>query len=190
VADNTELATIADLEEGLRFGHMLMSMNRHISQEGACYAQAILELLLEKEVITPEEFEGKVEAHRKEMANYPDVKLSKGPDKYECEEVVIDCLSRLHLCRAVCCMFRFFVTPQDLDEGMVKWDYGNPYWIRQQENGYCIHCDPDTLTCQIHENRPYTCRLYDCREDERVWVDFEKAIHNPELDKLGARPSV
>lgn len=187
--EENRVATIADLEEGLRFGHMIMSMNRHVGQEGACYAQAILGLLLEKEIITSEEFEERVEAHRKAMAEYPDVKLSQTPDKYTCEEIIIDCAARLPLCRAVCCTFRFYVTPQDLDEGIVKWDYGHPYWIRRREDGFCVHFDTDSSMCKIHDNRPFTCRVFDCRKDERVWVDFEKRTPNPELEKLDSDTS-
>ena len=184
MADNSGLATVVDLEQSLRFGHMMMSMNRHVSTEGACYAQALVGLLLEKGIITPEEFEERVEAHRQEMVDNPDVKLSDGPDKYGCEKVSIDCPTRLHLCRAACCTFRFYVTPQDLDEGVVKWDHAHPYWIRQNENGYCHHIDSNGLTCRIHEHRPFVCRLYDCRKDERGGVDFDKRTPNPELEKL------
>ncbi len=145
MADKTNAATISDLEQGIRFGHVLMSINRHVGQEGACYAQALVELLLEKDVITSEEFEARLTAQREEMAGNPQVNLAKGPDKYDCDQTIIDCFSRLELCRAMCCTFRFYVTVQDLDEGIVQWDYSNPYWVRLQENGYCIHCDPEAF---------------------------------------------
>jgi Fe-S-cluster containining protein len=189
MARSTEWATVGDVEQGLRFGHALISINRHISQEGTACAQALAELLLEKRVLTPEELEERIAAHREELAKSPDVKLSKGPDKYSYEAVDIDCPSRVHLCRAACCTFKFFLTVQDLDEGVVKWDYGHPYWIRQSSDGYCTHNEPETLACAIHQQRPYTCRLYDCRQDKRVWVDFEGRIPNPELAQLGRVPA-
>jgi Fe-S-cluster containining protein len=174
--------TIADLERGLRFGHLLMSVNRHMSREGAAYSQSLVSLLMQKGIITPEEFEEQVNAHRKAMKEDPQVMLSKAPDKYnEEKEVLIDCAARLHLCRAACCSFRFYLSSQDLDEGIVKWDYGNPYWVRQRDGGYCHHCRPGDLSCDVHQYRPYTCRIYDCRQDKRIWVDFEKSIPNPEL---------
>jgi Fe-S-cluster containining protein len=184
-----EWATVGDLEQGLRFGHALISINRHISQEGTACAQALAELLLEKGLLTPEELEKRIATHREELAKSPDVKLSKGPDKYGCEAAEIDCLSRVHLCRAACCTFKFFLSVQDLDEGVVKWDYSHPYWIRQSPDGYCCHNQPETLACVIHEHRPVTCRLYDCRQDKRVWVDFESRIPNPELSQLGRTPA-
>ncbi len=189
MADERELATLEELEHGLRFGHLLMSVNRHAGFEAAAYAQALVQLLLEKEIITPEEFEEKVEAHRQHMSDSPEVMMSKAPDKYDSEgEVIIDCASRVELCLAACCSFRFYLSPQDLSERIVKWDYGNPYWVRHND-GYCVHCDRDSYACQVHDNRPYTCRAYDCRQDKRVWVDFEKRIPNPDLAKGIIPPS-
>lgn len=184
----SEWATIGDLEQGLRFDHALLSINRHIGQEGTACAQALAELLLEKGFLTAEELEARIASHREELAKSPEIKLSKGPDKYACEQVDIDCRPRLHLCRAACCTFKFFLAVQDLDEGVVKWDYSHPYWIRQGADGYCIHIEPEALVCLIHPYRPYTCRLYDCRQDKRIWIDFEGRIPNPELSQLGRTP--
>jgi Fe-S-cluster containining protein len=180
--DKNEHVTINDLERALRFNHLLITINRHMSREGASYAQALVGLLLEKGLISNDEFETRVQAHRQQMKGEPQVMLSKTPDKYTCQdEVIIDCASRIHLCRATCCTFRFFLSPQDLDEGIVKWDYGNPYWVRQRDKKYCWHCKPDSLTCNIHANRPFTCRVYDCRKDKRIWIDFDRMIPNPDL---------
>jgi Fe-S-cluster containining protein len=184
----SEWATIGDLEQGLRFDHALLSINRHIGQEGTACAQALAELLLEKGFLTAEELEARIASHREELAKSPEIKLSKGPDKYACEQVDIDCRPRLHLCRAACCTFKFFLAIQDLDEGVVKWDYSHPYWIRQGADGYCTHIEPEALVCLIHPHRPYTCRLYDCRQDKRIWIDFEGRIPNPELSQLGRTP--
>jgi Fe-S-cluster containining protein len=184
----SEWATIGELEEGLRLGHALISINRHFGQEGTACAQALAELLLERGVLTPEELEERIASHREELAKSPEIKLSKGPDKYGCEQVDIDCRPRLHLCRAACCTFKLFLSVQDLDEGVVKWDYGHPYWIRQSADGYCIHNEPDTLVCEIHQYRPVTCRLYDCRQDKRIWIDFEGLVPNPDLAQLARIP--
>src|SRR5262249_8383734 len=123
-----------------------------------------------------------LEQTRKEVAEVPmpRVRLAEMGDKYaEGESVEIDCASRIHLCHARCCSFKFFLTKQDLDEGVAKWDYGNPYWIKQAADGYCIHSDPATRGCLIHAKRPHVCRRYDCRNDKRVWIDFEKRIPAP-----------
>ena len=178
-----EPLTGKEFERALRFDHLMITLNRHYSRESASYSQALVALLLEKGVITPEEFETQVAALRKKMEGEPQVMLSKAPDKYHLDdhEIIIDCAARLHLCHAACCTFRFYLSPQDLDEGIVKWDYGNPYWVRQRDASYCVHCDPQSLACQVHANRPFTCRIYDCRQDKRIWENFEKRIPNPEL---------
>jgi Fe-S-cluster containining protein len=174
-----------DIERGLRFAHVMMSINQHEGREGVVFARALAELLVDKGVVGQEELEtmmGQV-GQQLEALPTPKVKLAKSEDKYSFEgEVIIDCASRVHLCKAKCCTFAFYLTEQDLDEGVVRWDYGRPYWIQTGKNGHCVHCEPETLRCRIHRNRPYVCRAYDCRNDQRVWLDFERMIPNPELE--------
>jgi prolipoprotein diacylglyceryltransferase/Fe-S-cluster containining protein len=106
-------------------------------------------------------------------------------DKYTVESTVeIDCGSRLHLCKAACCKLHFALSRQDVAEGIVRWDFGQPYRIARGADGYCVHLDRTSKSCGIHANRPTTCRGYDCREDQRIWVDFDKRIPNPHLDSL------
>lgn len=114
------------------------------------------------------------------------VRLRVVADKYQIAGGDIDCAALLDLCHARCCSFRFALSPQDLDEGKVRWDLDDPYMIRQEEDGYCSHLDRGTCGCSIHEQRPATCRLYDCRQDARVWLDFEKRVPAPLL--LGVIP--
>jgi Fe-S-cluster containining protein len=33
--------------------------------------------------------------------------------------------------------------------------------------------------CTIYERRPGACRAYDCRNDRRVWLDFEARVPAP-----------
>jgi Fe-S-cluster containining protein len=173
-----------DFERGLRFAHVMMSINQHEGREGVVFARALAELLVDKGVVGQGELETMMAqvGQQIEALPTPKVKLAKSEDKYSFDgAVTIDCASRVHLCKAQCCTFAFYLTEQDLDEGVVRWDYGRPYWIQTGENGHCIHCEPGTLRCRIHHNRPYVCRVYDCRNDKRVWHDFEGMIPNPEL---------
>ena len=100
--------------------------------------------------------------------------------KYAVEPADIPCAELIPLCRARCCTFVFALSTQDLDEGVIRFDYGQPYMIRQRSDGYCGHCEPTTLGCTVHAQRPRTCRTYDCRNDKRVWIDFEKRIPAPQ----------
>jgi len=110
------------------------------------------------------------------------VVVANVPDKYALKDLPqIDCETRIPLCRGRCCKLHFSLSFQDLTENVVKWDYARPYRILQRvTDGYCVHNDPDTKGCGVYDNRPAICRTYDCREDSRIWLDFEKRIPAPE----------
>ncbi|MBN1399977.1 MAG: YkgJ family cysteine cluster protein [Anaerolineae bacterium] len=180
-----------EFERGLRFAHVMLSVTQDQGNEAVAYVQALAEVLAEKGLISEEEIEGPLERARQEIAQLmmPRVRLADMGDKYaEGQAVEVDCLSRLPLCHGRCCTFRFFLTKQDLDEGVARWDYGNPYWIRQGADGHCVHSDPITRVCTIHAQRPHICRKYDCRNDKRIWIDFEKRIPAPPSDPSGEAP--
>jgi hypothetical protein len=40
------------------------------------------------------------------------------------------------------------------------------------------------------QQRPIPCRGYDCREDERIWLDFENGIINPDLEQVFSAPGL
>ena len=96
----------------------------------------------------------------------------------------IDCENYVHFCKAACCRMSFALSQQDVEEGLIKWDLGRPYLIAQKAEGYCRHLDRGTCRCTVHRQRPLPCRGYDCRNDKRVWLDFDNKIINSELDQL------
>jgi Fe-S-cluster containining protein len=100
--------------------------------------------------------------------------------KYEIAGSTPPCDELMHLCQARCCKMIFALSTNDLDEGVIRWDYGQPYMIRQRaSDGYCVHNDPASHGCTVHAQRPATCRRYDCSKDTRVWLDYEKRIPAP-----------
>lgn len=106
-------------------------------------------------------------------------------DKYAFpERVKIDCQSRLHLCKAACCALSFPLSEQDLEEGIVRWDPEHPYLNARREDGYCQHL-ANSHQCSIYSQRPVPCRAFDCRNDRRIWLDFERRIVNPVLLEYG-----
>lgn len=108
------------------------------------------------------------------------VSLDAGDSKYDTETPPIPCAELIPLCHARCCALRFALSTEDLDEGVIRWDYGRPYLIRQRaSDGYCVHNDPDRRACTVHAQRPRVCRAYDCRRDPRVWIDYEQRIPTP-----------
>jgi hypothetical protein len=118
------------------------------------------------------------------------VALDLGGDKYATEPSTPPCAELLHLCKARCCQLPFALSTADLDEGVIRWDYGQPYMIRQRASDrFCVHNDPDDHTCTVHEQRPRVCRTYDCRDDKRVWLDYAQRIVAPSIDVPHGKPS-
>ena len=111
------------------------------------------------------------------------VYVTVGGDKYAPDESVaqIDCADRLDLCHAACCRLRVPLSRQDIAEGVAEWDDRQPFLNRQRADGYCVHCDESTHRCDIYGQRPGLCRVFDCRHDRRIWLDFERRIPNPGL---------
>jgi Fe-S-cluster containining protein len=169
------------VSRGLRYLHVWTSLTREDAWKAMLGLSTLIDLLVAKGVITPEELEQQssvTSPHVQEgfAADPLAPLLGDGPDKYGVASPAIDCAARFHLCRARCCTLRFALTPQDLDEGIVRWEYARPYLIAQRPDGYCVHCHPDTGACGVYAHRPAPCRAYDCRGDKRIWQDFEAGI--------------
>src|SRR5262245_51069467 len=181
----------AEVAGGLRYTHTRANANTAKLLEVASFAYAAIELLSERGLISIEELDQRkkiiadrlVEKFRQEGigAAYQDPEH----EKYSFEATVeIDCARRIHLCKAACCRLRFALSGQDVEEGIVQWDFSHPYFIASGEDCYCRHLDRGCMGCSIHKNRPVPCRAYDCRQDKRIWSDFEQRIVSPELEKL------
>ncbi len=193
VADETGAAngrqvSEGDLLTGLRFCHRQLSANAIKCFEALSYSYSVVELLIAKGIIGIEELEQRKSAAAERLGErfqqeQIGVRIG-GPagDKYELgeQEVAIDCASRYPICHAVCCRLEFALTVQDIEEGVVRWDLGRPYLSRKGDDGYCVHLDRETFRCTIYEQRPAICRTYDCRHDERIWLDYEKGLLNPQ----------
>lgn len=107
-------------------------------------------------------------------------------DKYTVPSNGPNCSELLHLCKARCCQLTFCLSTQDLDEGVIRFDYGQPYLIRQRASDtFCVHNDPATHYCTVHTHRPRVCRSYDCRDDKRIWTDFEAKLVAPPIEPDG-----
>lgn len=94
-------------------------------------------------------------------------------------EVMIDHQGRRSLCRAVCCSFIFALTKEEVRKGHFRWNPKRRYFIARDEDGFCPHLNRETLHCEIWEERPQSCRQYDCRKDQNVWLDWENQVMNP-----------
>jgi Fe-S-cluster containining protein len=107
------------------------------------------------------------------------IRLSLVTDKYEVESPDIDCASRIPLCGARCCSFEVALSPQDIAEKVVPFVVDRPYLLPRDPMTKKCACMDEQGACTIYAQRPATCRTYDCREDARVWIDFEARIPAP-----------
>jgi Fe-S-cluster containining protein len=177
---------------GFLYSNTRANHNTGKALQVASFCYALIELLQEKGIITIEELDTrkKVVADRlvKKFKDEGVGAVYQDPecDKYSFDkEVEIDCERRIHLCKAACCrIFGFALSRQDINEGIIRWDLGHPYMIAKCEDGYCKHLDRPTYRCTVREHRPVPCRAFDCRKDERIWLDFEKKTINPKLSQL------
>lgn len=115
----------------------------------------------------------------KVRADRSTVFLAMFPDKHGIEGNDVDCPNLIHLCKARCCSYSVTLSPQDVAENKLKWELYEPYRLaKDQTTGYCRYLRADA-GCSVYHDRPATCRLYDCREDRRVWLDWDNKIPAP-----------
>src|SRR5829696_5978976 len=181
---------VRQVELGLMFTHSLISETSRQVLEAATDTFALADLLVEQGVIDKDVLAARRAAvHTTLLKEIERSGLGlfvnhEHEDKYQLTDLPeINCAERVHLCKAACCTLRFPLSRQDVEEGLARWDFGRPYWNLTDGTGYCVHCAPGKRHCKIYENRPAPCRLYDCREDKRIWADFENMVVNPDLDE-------
>jgi hypothetical protein len=177
-----------EVAEGLLYAHSRLNSNTSKTLEAASFLYALVELLEQKGLITIAELDEhkRIVGHRlaQDFRERGMGAMLQDPeyDKYTFQSVVeIDCQSHVHLCQAVCCRLPFALSRQDIREGILHWDLGQPYLIAHNEQGACCHLDPTSRACTAWANRPVPCRAFDCRQDKRIWLDFERMIINPDI---------
>ena len=182
-----------ELEAGLRFVHLMGMQTKFDVFETSVRVLALLEEMIARgqvDMRSLEERKERIKAQEMERANaQASVQVAPNVDKYTMTDLPeIDCEARLHLCQGRCCTLTFPLSFQDLDEGIVRWEYSRPYLIRhRRSDGYCVHNTPDHK-CDVYANRPAICRTYDCRTDKRIWIDFENRIPAPPPEKPDPPP--
>ncbi len=170
-----------ELEEALRFLNHNARAGRLAHADLVATLTALIETLVAHGLLPPVEYERRrqraLDAQAALIEEQPEVRFGEAVDKYALRDLPdIDCASILPICKARCCTLTVYCSAQDLDERVVQWDYSKPYRIRKREDGYCAHSEPETRRCGIYDKRPAICRTYDCRQDKRIWVDFDKRI--------------
>ncbi len=173
-----------DLDDGLRFLHVMNMQVKHDLFEASARLGALVEELVSRGQIDPVELEDRrnriKQREAKSQYEKAHVQIAELYDKYAMEGLPdIPCAELIPLCKGRCCRLYFPLSYQDLDEGVVEWEYGLPYIVRKRADGYCVHNDPATHACGVYAQRPAHCRKYDCRTDKRIWLDYERRIPAP-----------
>ena len=180
-----------EIVEGFLYSYRQLDNNALKVFEASAHLYSLIELLVAKGIIGIEELDQRKKAVEKRLSDSfkeagIGVRVQKCDiDKYSSQEQAkIDCEKRQHLCRSACCRMAYALSLQDIREG-IRWNLGMPFMNVRGQDGYCVHLDQDTLRCSIYESRPIVCRQYDCSNDRRIWLDFDKMIINPDLFKEG-----
>jgi len=179
-----------EVADGLLYTHARLSEGTKTTLEAASFLYGLIELLREKGLLSIEDLDERMREvagrlKRKNSEKGVGVLIQEPEcDKYGFKEVAeVACGERVHLCRAACCRLPFALSKQDIREGVVHWDLGEPYMIAQEKDGHCTHLEKGRWNCSIREHRPVPCRAYDCRQDGKVWLDFDGGIINPDILK-------
>lgn len=191
--------TLQEIAKGLLYTHVRINDGTSKILEASSFLYALIELLNEKGLISIEELDKrKNQVAERLVRNFVDsgtglLYQDAEDDKYTFEhEADVDCLSRLETCKAICCKFPFALSKQDVNEGIIRWEFARPYLIAHGNDGYCVHLDRETYLCTVRDHRPLPCRGFDCQDNEKwhVWLDYDKKIINQKLveetnEKLG-----
>jgi Fe-S-cluster containining protein len=183
------------LERGGLFTHSALGRSGLRQREVESFVYGLVDVLLARGLIAEDELRDAVDGVRADLdvsgePPEPAVVLRVDEPQADAEPPVqVDCAARIHICEAVCCKLDFPLSPEEIEGGVVRWDLGRPYAIRQESDGLCSHCDHTTRACGIYEDRPTPCKRYSCAADDRIWTDFDAMELNTEwiAEHLGAQ---
>ncbi len=161
------------------FSHSVLSRQADRINEIESFLYGLIDTLIDKEVVEKKKLEEIVknvrdETLRKQEHFNAGIAIRVNQKEKAEEFVEVNCKERIHICKAVCCKLNFALSVEELELGKVKWDFGQPYFIRQKANGYCSHFDEEKTACSIYSDRPKVCSMYSCANDPRIWKDFDK----------------
>ena len=178
----------SDVLRGLIYTHNRANANTAEVHQTSAMLRALIALLVESGVLDRETLAARCQEESEQLRHQY---ITRGMavamqefsvSKYEFQGgAVIDCENRLHLCKAACCRLPLALSKEDVQEGIVRWDLGQPYIIARNQDGYCTHLEQGTCRCTVYAHRPIPCRGYDCRNDQRIWLDFENRVVNPRI---------
>ncbi|MDH3974168.1 MAG: YkgJ family cysteine cluster protein [Deltaproteobacteria bacterium] len=187
---NNNDKTLSELERQLErsgfFTHSSLSNQAERINEIESFLYGLLDTLIAQDLLDKKRFEETVKKVRDETLQKKEhfhacIAISEdnnGEASHDFDPV--NCEERLGICKGICCKLNFALSIDEIESGKIKWDLGQPYFIRQNTNGYCYHLDLEKHCCSIYADRPKVCFKYSCANDKRIWKDFEKMEFNYE----------
>jgi Fe-S-cluster containining protein len=142
---------------------------------------ALVDVLVAKDVLGPGHKAHLERCAKNGAAARPTVRLRMyDVDKYNMQHgEPVDCADRMPLCKGRCCKLTIVLSEQDLDDGKLQWNLQEPYVLRRGKDHRCVYQDRSSGFCTNYDHRPATCRAYSCKDDRRIWLDFENKIPAP-----------
>ena len=163
------------LRSGFTRGHVDVARTQQLEFEQSVVVQCMLQVLMQKGLVKPEELNAALPAVHAEMTKLRTEQFT-GPllaPLAGFPEVDIDCASHYSTCEAACCTsFHVFLTMEEAQSGKYLWDLTVPYKLLSDADECCVYFDRHARTCTIWQDRPLACRAYDCRTDTRIWSDY------------------
>jgi hypothetical protein len=170
------------IERGNLFAHSALTEQATRINEAAAIVNGLVGMLVKQGVIEGDELIKVVESVREETVKagqHADVGIAVRRDEPVEAEPEIDCAARIHVCKAACCRLHFALSVEEIERGgPLKWELGHPYFNRHNSDGYCHQWEGG---CQMYDDRPSVCRLYTCKDDKRIWNDFDAMELNTEF---------
>lgn len=163
------------LRAGFTRGHIDVARTQQLEFEQSVVVQCMLQVLMQKGLIKPEELNAALPAVHAEMTKLRSEQFT-GPllaPLAGFPDVDIDCAPHYPTCEAACCTsFHVFLTMEEAQSGKYLWDLTVPYKLLSDADECCVYFDRHARTCTIWQDRPLACRAYDCRTDTRIWSDY------------------
>ena len=181
-----------DLSQGLLYTHTRINDNTKKILESTSFLYGLIELLSERGILSIEELDDrKRQVAERLVRKFTESGLGlmyQDPeyDKYAIEHASeVDCERRVPICRAACCRIPFALSKQDVEEGIIRWEFGRPYLIAHDAQGYCVHLDREAYRCTAYDHRPVPCRGFNCSNGDKwkVWLEYEGLLMNPEFEE-------
>src|SRR5690554_4681188 len=130
------------------FSHSSLSRQAERINEIESFLYGLVDTLILKGIVDKDAFEETVRKVREEVIEKQEYLHAGvavgGNEPSESVFTPVNCEERMHICQAVCCKLNFALSVEEIESGKIRWDLGQPYFIRHNKNGYCCHVDGES----------------------------------------------